>query len=73
MGATKVSADEGIKDLEPSKRNCLFYDEMKLNFHQNYTRANCLLECAMEFAMAKVLGVKCNKSNITKSYMHNQN
>ena len=58
MGATKVSADEGIKDMEPSKRNCLFYDEMKLNFHQNYTRANCLLECAMDFAMTKVLSAK---------------
>ena len=58
MGVTKVSADEGIKDMEPSKRNCLFYDEMRLNFHQNYTRSNCLLECAMDFAMTKVFSEK---------------
>ena len=54
MGATKVSATRHIKKLDKEKRVCLFGDEIEMNVHKEYTQANCLLECAMEYSIFKV-------------------
>ena len=54
MSATKVTADDGIKELDEKKRHCLFQDEKSLYNYMNYTQANCLLECAMDYAMMEV-------------------
>ena len=54
MSATKVTADDGIKELDEKKRRCLFQDEKPLYNYMNYTQANCLLECAMDYAMMEV-------------------
>ena len=54
MGATKVSATRHIKKLDKDKRVCLFGDEFEMNVHQEYTQANCLLECAMEYSISIV-------------------
>ena len=54
IGATKVSATRHIKKLDKEKRLCLFGDEIEMNVHKEYTQANCLLECAMEYSILKV-------------------
>ena len=33
---------------------CLFQDEMSMNVHANYSQSNCLLECAMDYAISAV-------------------
>ena len=43
-----------IKKLDKEKRVCLFGDEFEMNVHQEYTQANCLLECAMEYSISIV-------------------
>ena len=54
MKATKVTSNEAIRKFSPSKRHCLFPDDMKMNIHKNYSQANCLLECTMDYAMKEV-------------------
>ena len=54
MEATKVTSNEAIRQFRPLKRNCLFPDEMKMNIHKNYSQANCMLECTMNYAIKKV-------------------
>eukprot|EP00095_Tigriopus_kingsejongensis_P010138 maker-scaffold75_size407189-snap-gene-3.16 protein:Tk10138 transcript:maker-scaffold75_size407189-snap-gene-3.16-mRNA-1 annotation:"pickpocket protein 28-like" len=50
MDAIKIVADDAIRSISVDKRDCYFTDELPLKFHQNYSYANCLLECSMEFA-----------------------
>ena len=52
ISATSLDASEGIKSIDPEKRNCYFEDEFPLKVHQNYTKANCLLECYLEYAFS---------------------
>ena len=54
IGATKVTAEDKIKTWDPIKRSCLFQDEMSMNVHVNYSQSNCLLECAMNYAVSSV-------------------
>ena len=54
IGATKVTAEDKIKTWDPIKRSCLFQDEMSMNVHANYSQSNCLLECAMDYAVSAV-------------------
>ena len=48
----------GIQGIEAKKRNCFFYDELQLKMHDNYTQANCKLECAIKYAQ-NMTGFKC--------------
>ena len=52
-----VVADPQIREIEASKRNCYFHDEMKLKMHKKYTRANCILECKLDFAFQNTSSV----------------
>ena len=54
IGATKVTAEDKIKTWDPMKRLCLFQDEMAMNVLTNYSQNNCLLECAMDYAVSMV-------------------
>ena len=54
MKATKVTANHNIRNIPTEKRNCLFYDEMKMNVNQNYSQANCIFESKLENAVAEV-------------------
>ena len=59
ISPTSIDADEaGIKSIDPTKRNCYFKDEYPLKVHKNYTRANCLLECYLDYALSK-MSTKC--------------
>ena len=40
----------GLQGIEAKLRNCFFYDEFRLKMHDNYTQANCKLECAIKYA-----------------------
>ena len=48
--ATSVISDEAVRDIEPSKRNCFFHDEHPLELHRNYSQANCLFQCQVDYA-----------------------
>ena len=48
ISATRFEADEDIKSVEPSKRNCYFSDEHPLKLYKSYTQANCIFQCKVE-------------------------
>jgi hypothetical protein len=55
LTATKITADENIRGIEPIRRNCRFGDEAEeLKLHKNYSQANCYLECALSYAQEKL-------------------
>ena len=59
MGATKVESDPKIKKVDYNKRYCLFPDEKKLYVHKEYSQANCLLECGMQYAVSIIIYRAC--------------
>ncbi len=60
LTATSIDADEDIRKLDPSSRNCLFSDENQgLRLHKKYSQANCILECSLLYAQ------KSMASNLT--------
>ena len=55
LSATKIDADDGIRNIEPVRRNCRFPDESEdLKLHKKYSQANCFLECALFYAQDKL-------------------
>ena len=44
------SSSDGIKHLDPEKRNCFFSTEGSLEFYKEYTYTNCILECGIKAA-----------------------
>jgi hypothetical protein len=53
MSATKISSND-INNIEPQKRNCFFPGDQTMDVHQNYTQANCMLECQLTYALGMV-------------------
>ena len=49
LSATVVTTN-GIKDISPEDRGCLFTDESNLEFYKGYTFTNCRLECGIKKA-----------------------
>jgi hypothetical protein len=55
LTATKITASEDIRGIEPIRRNCRFADEAEeLKLHKHYSQANCYLECALEYSQKKL-------------------
>ena len=55
LSATKISAEDDITSLAPSRRKCRFIDETSdLKIHSKYSRNNCLLECSLNYAQNKL-------------------
>ena len=52
LSATVVSTN-GIRDISPESRGCLFTDEGSLDFYKSYTFSNCRLECRIKDAEEK--------------------
>ncbi|TRY79504.1 hypothetical protein TCAL_17087 [Tigriopus californicus] len=50
ISATGIIASDAIQSVSPVTRNCYFPNEFELQVHSNYSRANCLLECSMDYA-----------------------
>jgi hypothetical protein len=54
LSALKVDADDSLRDLDITARNCRFYDESSdLKIYKDYTYTNCLFECSLLAAKAK--------------------
>ena len=57
LSAFEIYADEGLKSINPSKRNCYFPDESPLDMHKNYSQANCILECSIMYARNRTFDI----------------
>ena len=55
LTGSQVDADPSLRDLAVSDRQCLFADESAdMKLHKNYTYMNCVFECSLLFAQAKL-------------------
>ena len=54
INAVDVKADKDIQFINIEKRNCYFPDDKNMSFHKQYSQANCILECQIDFALSKV-------------------
>ena len=61
MSATKITSDD-IGDIDPKLRNCLFPDDKEMVLHNNYSQANCIMECQLFSAFGKVKYKQISKS-----------
>jgi hypothetical protein len=54
LSATRVDADDNMKNLNADDRKCLFSEESSdLKIYKNYTYTNCLFECGLHAAVKK--------------------
>ena len=49
VDGSQVYSTDGARAVSSNKRKCYFHDEKLLGFYTNYTRANCLMECAFKY------------------------
>jgi hypothetical protein len=62
LTSSMVKADENMRSLDKSARNCLFPEENEgLQFHQKYTYLNCKFECTLKYTQSVVAGKYSNK------------
>jgi hypothetical protein len=62
LTSSKIDANEDMKSLQPSVRNCYFPDEnTNLRVHKEYSYLNCKLECSLSFTQDQVFQ-KYNRS-----------
>ena len=62
ISAMNIKSDEAIRKIDSQKRFCYFYDEHPLDLYKNYTQANCILECTINY------GRQLMESNCTPWY-----
>ena len=62
ISAFDIISDESIRKIDPEQRNCYFFDEHPLDLHKNYSQANCILECTINY------GRQLMQSNCTPWY-----
>ena len=55
INAVDVKADKDIQFINVEKRNCYFPDDKNMSFHKQYSQANCILECQIDFALSQVI------------------
>ena len=55
INAVDVKADKDIQFINIEKRNCYFPDDKNMSFHKQYSQANCILECQIDFALSQVI------------------
>ena len=56
LSATRIEAQESIRELDPWRRKCIFIDETKnLTLHKEYTLQNCKFECNHDYVRRKLL------------------
>jgi len=56
LSATRVDADDNMKNLNADDRKCLFSEESSdLKIYKNYTYTNCLFECGLHAAVEKYM------------------
>ena len=69
MSATKIRANEDIRDVDSEKRYCYFHDEHPLRLHQNYSQSSCVLECQMEYAQEQLKILDQRAANCTPWFL----
>jgi len=48
LSASRIEADDSLRNLDPILRNCRFADENEiLQLHKTYSFANCMFECSL--------------------------
>jgi len=48
LSATRIEADDSLRNLDPGSRNCRFPEENEiLQLHKTYSFANCMFECSI--------------------------
>jgi hypothetical protein len=50
LTATIINADPSLRSIDPYLRGCMFPDEYQLKLYKNYSQANCLFECTLNYA-----------------------
>jgi hypothetical protein len=52
LSSTQIEADDSLRNLNPTDRNCHFSDEVTdMKIHRQYSYFNCILECSMFHAL----------------------
>ena len=51
--AEDITSDEELLEVDPLKRNCYFHHEKSLKLFKEYSYANCLFECKLDYGQAK--------------------
>jgi len=65
----KIGADEAMRDIEPTKRNCYFSDEIEtLKLHLNYSQYNCVFECLLMSAQEEMVSLNGSLTACTPWY-----
>ena len=55
VSAVGIDAEDSLRDLDPDTRRCLFSDETdRIKLYKTYNQANCLFECALNFAQKQL-------------------
>jgi len=55
LSGSQVTADQDLRNLAITDRNCLFEDESSgMILHKNYSYSNCIFECSLLFAKQKL-------------------
>ena len=49
VDGSTVYSTAGARAVSSIKRKCYFHDEKLLGYYTNYTRSNCLMECAFKY------------------------
>jgi hypothetical protein len=56
LSATRIQADDSLRNLDPLARNCRFSEESEmLKLHKTYSFANCMFECSFFNANQKMI------------------
>ncbi len=68
LSAVSIDADDNIRKLDRSSRNCSFSDETQdLIIHKKYSQSNCFLECSILYAQSSM--IRSNHSACTPWYL----
>lgn len=61
LSGTSVDAEDDIRPIDPTDRNCYFPDETEhLKIYKVYTQSNCVFECSVDYAKKRMQQVvKC--------------
>ena len=54
INAVDVKGGKSIKGIPVDKRNCFFPEDKVMKLHQEYSQANCILECQIDFALSQM-------------------
>lgn len=63
LTATIINADPSLRSIDPYLRGCMFPDEYQLKLYKNYSQANCLFECTLNYAQKVATSYSAKTNN----------